>query len=73
MKSQCDACRLAVEHDPAMNSQALPSGWRVHEIKNRRFLLCSGCGGHASFYGGISPYLKDMLSNQYGVTFNDDD
>ena len=73
MKFTCDACERVVRHDPGMNSQAMPSGWRMHEIKGRRFLLCSGCGGPASFYGGISPHLKDMLHKRHGVIFSDED
>ena len=73
MKFECSACERLVEHDPAKNGQAMPSGWAMHEIKERRFLLCSGCGGPASFHGGISPHLKNMLHVRHGVTFGDDD
>lgn len=73
MNFSCDACERVVEHDPANKGRAMPSGWRMQEIKGRRFLLCSGCGGTASFVGGISPHLKDMLHKRHGVIFSDED
>lgn len=73
MKFACKACESVVEHDPTTNGQAMPSGWRMHEIQGRSFLLCAGCGGAASFSGGISPNLKDMLHKRFGVIFDAED
>ncbi len=71
MKFQCEACDRAVDYDPAVTLEAMPSGWRMHEISVRRFLLCSSCGHPAAFVGGISPHLKQVLRARYGIDITD--
>ena len=67
MQFTCDACGTMKEYDPAETRQAMPSGWRKHKISRRGFLLCSSCGHPASFHGGISPHLKQMLETRHGI------
>lgn len=63
----CDACGIKKEYDPSKTLEAMPSGWRMHEISGHRFLLCSSCGNPAAFYGEISPHLKEMLEARHNI------
>ena len=72
MQFECDACGIKVHHDPVKKGLAMPSGWHMHEIKGKRFLLCNSCGSPAAFIGGLSPSLKSMLTERHDIKFNDE-
>ena len=61
MQFQCDACQTTKEYDPAITGQAMPSGWRMHDIGPSKVFLCNSCGNPGHFSGGLSPYLKRLL------------
>lgn len=60
MQFQCEACHRIKEYDPS-NGQAMPSGWRMHSIGPSQVFLCRACGDKGNFYGGLSPYLRELL------------
>jgi hypothetical protein len=56
-------------HTPTAK-KAMPHGWRMHEIKGKRFLLCKGCGksdGHSQ--ENLAPGLKERLTHRHGIVF----
>jgi len=71
MKFECQACDTVVEHD--VRKGHAPSGWRMHTIKSRSFLLCAACGSPASFAGGLAPVLKEQLAKKHGLVFGSED
>ena len=73
MKFTCEACDQAIEYSPSRTQRAMPSGWKMHNIKGKRLLLCADCGGPGSFSGGIAPFLKELLHEKHGITFDDDE
>ena len=73
MQFECDACSKKVDHDPVKKDQAMPSGWHMHEIKGKRFLLCDSCGHPAAFSGGLAPILKSRLKERHGINFEETD
>ncbi|TFW71498.1 hypothetical protein C3Y98_05215 [Methylotenera oryzisoli] len=62
MQFQCKACSTKIEYDPAITLEAMPKGWRMHQIGTSRVLLCKSCGSQIDFNGEHSPYLKQMLT-----------
>lgn len=70
MKFKCDACEQTIEYVPNIRGNAMPDGWKMHEIKGHHLLLCDLCGNPAAFIGGLSPMLKDLLRER-GISFDD--
>jgi len=69
MKFECDACTSVQTHLPTLK-QAMPNGWRMHEIKGKRFLLCKDCGkGNGHPQKSISSSLKERLTQRHGIVF----
>lgn len=62
MQFQCDACQTTTEYDPSSFGQAMPNDWGMHDIGPSKVFLCSSCGNPAHFLGGLSPYLKRLLT-----------
>ena len=48
---QCDACGVAVDHDPVRLGEPLPRGWWSRTIQWHRFLFCSRCSGPSELLG----------------------
>lgn len=61
MLFKCVTCSCSKNHDPADNGEALPAGWRIHTLEEKRLLLCSNCGSQMVSHDGMSPNIRKRL------------
>lgn len=62
----CNACNIAVLHDPT--KRHIPIGWCNRNIEGIVYLLCNSCGIGGPLEADISPSLCEKFSNK-GVFF----
>jgi len=65
----CFACDKHTEHRP--DDGHVPKGWRIKNIDQTPYMLCSACGNPGMFAGGIAPILIDAFAKK-GVTIRED-
>lgn len=62
MEFECRACGTKANYEPKdQHREALPGGWRMHDVEGHKLLLCGPCGHPGNFVDGLSPHIRQRL------------